>query len=280
MGPDQLSAPTVPQTFEALRDEVNRLKALLEVNIEVAARLDRLFKAVKLDQAKYLGDVDLCIEVAKGASTKERCTISPTAPTYHDLVENIIVKTMTLAATQPDSSAAEAATFLRLLQTELDDLRKQITSDRTKFRSQLAFLRVLHQFHVELAPGVREFSEIPVGDLWAARAHLDAHPEVLTSEAQAALVARAYEAELLGDSASVAQIAQALSVAAPYANDKMEQLLADTTTTGEAGSSVREHYQIEYDFFLNHLKSRCEKLKQEAAAGGGSAVQPSVGNGS
>ncbi|KAF5093226.1 hypothetical protein D0Z00_004175 [Geotrichum galactomycetum] len=270
MSPDQLSAPTAPQTFEALRVEVNLLKALLEVNIEVAARLDRLVKAVKLDQAKYLGDVDLCLEVAKGSSTKERSTTSPTAPTYHDLVENIIVKTMTFAATQPDS-AAEAATFLRLLQAELDELLKQIVPDRTKFRSQLAFLRVLHQFHVELAPGVREFSEIPVGDLWGARAYLDAHPEALTSEAQAALVARAYEAELLGDSVSVARIAQALSVAAPYASDKMEQLLADTTTTGEAGSSAREHYQVEYNFFMDHLKSRCEKLKQEAAAGGGAA---------
>lgn len=277
MRTDELSAPTAPQTFEALRADVNRLKALLEVNIEVAVRLDRLVKAVKLDQTKYLGDVDLCLEVAKGTSTKERSTTSPTAPTYHDLVENIIVKAMTLAATQPDS-ASEAATFLQQLQAELDGLLKQIAPDRAKFRSQLAFLRVLHQFHVELTPGVREFSEIPVGDLRAARAYLDAHPEVLTSEAQAALVARAYEAELLGDSASVARIAQALSVAAPYANDKMEQLLADTT--GRAGSSARENYQMEYDFFINHLKSRCDKLKQEAATGGDSAPQTSPWNGS
>ncbi|KAF5100150.1 hypothetical protein D0Z03_000871 [Geotrichum reessii] len=174
---------------------------------------------------------------------------------------------MTLATEQPDSTA-ESAVFENLLQTELDDLLAQISRDRTAFRSQLGLLRIVHQFHVTLAPDVREFSEIPVGDLRAAKVYLDTHPEVLMSEAQAALVSRAYEAELLEDSGSVACIAQAVSVSAAYAEDKMEQLLADYELM-KLGD-ITKRYQIEYKFFVDHVKNRCAALKQETSVGGAS----------
>lgn len=256
---------TFSQKFEDLKNDVNRLRALLEVTIEVATRLDRLIKAVKLDPMKYLGDVDLCLEVAKGVSKKERSTINLTAPAYNDLVENIVVKTMTLATEQPDSTA-ESVAFMNLLQTELDDLLAQISRDRAAFRSQLGLLQIVHQFHVTLAPDVREFSGIPVGDLQAAKMYLDTHPEILTSKAQAALVSSAYEAELLEDSRSVACIAQAVSVSAAYAEDKMKQLLADSALV-KLGD-ITKRYQIEYKFFVGHVKSRCAALKQEISVGG------------
>lgn len=126
---------------QAVLDNVNfnvkRLEAKHEVNTEFCERLNRLIPAIKDHPTKYLGDVDLCIETAKGESTKERPLLSSVAPLFSDMIESVVVQTMTEAVDMGDPEA-EAEHFVKKLEEQLKKVDEVIESDNLEYEALIA----------------------------------------------------------------------------------------------------------------------------------------------
>ena len=133
----------IDQPSNDLTFNLKRLEANLEVNTELVKRLDRLLKALKDPQlespSKYLGDIDLCLEISQTAdnndNSQSRSLLSSVAPPYNDMIENIVEQSMSQAAGEEEQDLKKQETlFVWLLEGHFERLEGLKRADIEEYK--------------------------------------------------------------------------------------------------------------------------------------------------
>lgn len=302
---------TTTAELDNVNFNIKRLEAKHEVNTELYDRLNRLIPAIKDNPTKYLGDVDLCIETAKGESTKERPLLSSVAPPFSDMIESIVVQTMTEAVEIGDPEA-EAGHFVKKLEEQLNKVEEVIGSDKLEYDGLIAAKARLERAiestaetekidpsadqmekptpmeamesdtqpkpesskedqsddidTVHLLPATIKFGEIKIGDYATAQSFITAHPEILTDDQKDALMMKAFEQELAGDTKDVETLVHNALLLQYCLQLESSKWPIFFHRVGDASHPAHKAFMSEVDMTVEHIRKRCKLLNQPASA--------------
>lgn len=170
----------------------------------------------------------------------------------------------------PAKTSKETVTTIETL-NEPSSTSNQPTSSPPPAKTEAEELAEL-----EILPETEEFSKIPMNNYDESTKYLLRHPHICTEQQKDALIMTAFDHQLAGDSASAKQIIhqslllQYISHLCGNKPTKDAQYKAVSMFMGKINDPsfpVRTGFLQDVDNTFNHIKTRCEILKQEQAEG-------------
>lgn len=92
---------------EQLKYNLTRLEANNEVNTELIPRLRRLLAAAEKSPGEFLFSIDLGVKTAAGESTKQKPVFNTAAPSYNEMIGNLLEQIVAKSSELPDVSVRE-----------------------------------------------------------------------------------------------------------------------------------------------------------------------------